>query len=96
MNDTLKQINRSGFPFQLAVEHEIRVTESKHHWDVASREHPWTNEGQTGFIDLVLQYNEIRTARLVIECKRIKAEDARQLKWVFLQSSETSSRLLKN
>jgi len=41
---TLKQINKSGFPFQLRVEHEIRMTEQQHGWSVASREHPWNGE----------------------------------------------------
>jgi len=31
-----KQINKSGFPFQLRVEHEIRSTQADHHWSVAS------------------------------------------------------------
>ena len=84
---TLKQINKSGFPFQLRVEHEIRATEQMHNWSVASREHPWTSAGMaaaSGFIDIVLKHNQFSTFRLVIECKRIKADDARQLRWVFL------------
>lgn len=85
-DDTLKQINKSGFPFQLKVEHEIRRTHSEHHWSVASHEHPWTSADNeaSGFIDIVLQHDQFVTFRLVIECKRIKADDARQLRWVFL------------
>ena len=84
--ETLKQINKSGFPFQLKVEHEIRRTQSEHNWLVASQAHPWTSaDGDaSGFIDLVLKHDQISTFRLVIECKRIKADDARQLRWVFL------------
>jgi hypothetical protein len=84
--DTLKQINKSGFPFQLRVEHEIRTTQQEHNWSVASREHPWASADKTasGFIDIVLKHNQFSTFRLVIECKRIKADDARQLRWVFL------------
>lgn len=37
-NGALKQVNRSGFPFQLKVEHEVRSSEQSHHWSVASRE----------------------------------------------------------
>ena len=81
----LKQVNRSGYPFQLKVEYDIRSSEKNHHWSVASREHPWTSpEGKSGFIDLVLKHNEYSTFRLVIECKRVKADDARQLRWLFL------------
>lgn len=84
--DILKQINKSGFPFQLRVEHEIRLTQQEHNWSVASREHPWTSADKlaSGFIDIVLKHNKFQTFRLVIECKRIKADDARQLRWVFL------------
>jgi hypothetical protein len=84
--ETLRQVNRSGFPFQLRVEHEITDTVSQHNWEVASREHPWVNNAgaQSGYIDLVLKHLQFSTFRLVIECKRIKANDARQLRWVFL------------
>ncbi len=82
--DTLKQINRSGFPFQLKVEHDIRATEGTHHWSVATREHAWDTDGKSGFIDLVLKHKQVSTFRLVIECKRVKADDARQLQWLFL------------
>jgi hypothetical protein len=84
--DTLKQINKSGFPFQLRIEHEVRLTNKEHNWSVASREHPWASadNAASGFIDLVLKHDQFSTFRLVIECKRIKADDARQLRWVFL------------
>jgi hypothetical protein len=90
--DTLKQINKSGFPFQLRVEHEIRLTQQAHNWSVASREHPWTSadNSSSGFIDIVLKHNQFSTFRLVIECKRIKADDARQLRWVFLLPDKES------
>jgi hypothetical protein len=80
--NALKQVNRSGFPFQLKVEHDIRATEQRHKWSVASREHPWTSpEGNSGFIDIVLKSSG---ACLVIECKRVRADDASQLQWLFL------------
>lgn len=83
--DALRQINKSGFPFQLRVEHQIRITTDEHNWLVASREHPWTNgDNGAGFIDIVLRHRQSPTFRLVMECKRIKADDARQLRWVFL------------
>ncbi len=84
--DVLKQINKSGFPFQLRVMDQIRQTADQHGWRISSYEHPWTDESsQTGgFIDIVLEHSRIVTARLVIECKRVKADDQRQLRWVFL------------
>lgn len=85
-DDGLSQINRSGFPFQLRVEDEIRATRSVHQWSVASREHAWASPGTSasGFIDLVLRHDQFSTFRLVLECKRNRANDARQLRWVFL------------
>jgi hypothetical protein len=84
--ETLKQLNRSGFPFQLRIEQEIQSTKSQHRWQVATREHPWpkSNHDSSGFIDLVLRHEEFKGDRLVIECKRIKGDDARQLQWLFL------------
>ena len=85
-DDSLKQINRSGFPFQLRVEQEVTATNHTHHWSVESREHAWTNpeDGRSGFIDIVLKHEQYTTFRLVTECKRIKADDNRQLRWLFL------------
>ena len=81
-DEALKQLNRSGFPFQLKVEHDVRESSRKGHaWEVASREHPWSTTESSGFIDIVLQQS---TFRLAIECKRVKADDARQLRWLFL------------
>jgi hypothetical protein len=84
--DPLSQLNRSGFPFQLRVEHEILNTQQEHGWSVLSREHAWANPdtGASGFIDLVLEHNQYPTFRLVLECKRNRAEDARLLRWLFL------------
>lgn len=85
-DETLKHIWKSGFPFQLRVEDEVRSTHSTHGWSIATREHPWTNAEteSSGFIDLVLQHDQFVTYRMVIECKRVKADDKRQLQWVFL------------
>jgi hypothetical protein len=79
-------INRSGFPFQIAVEHAVRDTESKHGWQVLFPEFPWSK----GFIDLVLhRQNLIAT----IECKRVESQT-----WIFLveqgaSNNETRCRL---
>jgi hypothetical protein len=85
-DEVLRQISRSGFPFQLRVEDEIRTTSSEHGWNVASREHPWRSPDgdSSGFIDIVLRHEQFNTFRLVIECKRVKADDSRQLRWLFL------------
>ncbi len=82
----LKQLNRSGYPFQLKVESEIKLTSNKHGWNVVSREHPWTSEDgqESGFIDLVLKHSQSYTFSLVIECKRMKSDNAQQLQWIFL------------
>jgi hypothetical protein len=84
--EIFKQVARSGFPFQLKVEDEIRSTFDKHRWSVESREHPWVHPelGSSGFIDIVLKHEHYSTCRLILECKRIKADDARQLRWIFL------------
>lgn len=85
-DETLKHIWKSGFPFQLRVEDEVRSTRSTHNWSIATREHPWTNKEteSSGFIDLVLSHDLFVTYRMVIECKRVKADDRRQLQWLFL------------
>lgn len=70
--DTLKQINRSGFPFQLRVENEIRSSQNAHGWSVASHEHPWAAYDESGFIDIVVEHDQFVTFRVVIECKRIR------------------------
>lgn len=90
-NEVLKQINRSGFPFQLRVMDHIRQTNAQHGWEIQSYEHPWGNpeSGNSGFIDIVLEHRQLRTARLVVECKRVKADDKRQLRWVFLIPEKT-------
>jgi len=65
-------MNKSGFPFQLAVEHLVRVSENQHDWAVVATEFPW----EDGFVDLVLR----RGPMLIIgECKRATEE-----KWIFL------------
>jgi hypothetical protein len=85
-NVSFKQLNRSGFPFQLRVEEEVRASSDIHHWSIASREHPWTNpeSGVSGFVDIVLKHDQFVTFRLVVECKRMRSNDERQLYWFFL------------
>jgi hypothetical protein len=90
-DEILKQFNRSGYGFQLRVEHEVNDTFQEHGWTVASREQPWAvPDGASGFIDLVLTHHHFTTCRLVVECKRIRADDARQLNWLFLLPGDTA------
>ena len=78
-----KQVNASGFPFQLRVEHEIRASYDKHGWLPLAQEHRWVNtmSGTEGFIDLVLEKTipPYLFWYMVIECKRIRGGS-----WVFL------------
>lgn len=64
-------VNSSGYPFQLAIEDEIKRTRQIHRWEILSREHPWQNkkDGSEGFIDLIIGKG---VYRIVIECKRLK------------------------
>jgi hypothetical protein len=91
-DDALQQTARSGFPFQLRVDEEVRSTHKAHGWSVASREHPWVHpeSGASGFIDIVLRHDHFSTFRMVIECKRMKADDARQLRWIFLEPDKSA------
>jgi len=82
--EILKQLNRSGYPFQLRVEQEVIATSQDHWWLLAGREQPWSiSDGGSGFIDIVLAHSHFTTYRLVLECKRVKADDERQLNWIF-------------
>ena len=54
--EILKQLNKSGYPFQLRVEQEVVATYQDHGWLLAGREQPWsTPDGGSGFIDIVLR-----------------------------------------
>jgi hypothetical protein len=68
-NEIKSLLDSSGFPFQLAVEHNIKSTKGQHGFDVLLTEHPWTDpvSGEVGFIDLVM---ELGSTRIVVECKR--------------------------
>ena len=81
LNEKLRdQVNRSGFPLQIAIEHAISSSGGVNGWQVYSREHSWKNEasGTNGFIDLVL-IDQYRTSMMVIECKRVQNSH-----WIFL------------
>lgn len=83
----LSLINKSGFPYQLRIEHEIRTTRSEHRWSIASHEHPWqipVGGGADGYIDLVLEHDRDTANRLVIECKRVAPRNGHPVQWLFL------------
>lgn len=76
----LEQVNRSGFPLQLAVEHAVNNHTGNNGWKVYSQEHSWKNSSTntSGFIDLVL-IDKFKTSMMVVECKRVQ-----NTHWIFL------------
>jgi hypothetical protein len=78
-----KNLNSSGFPFQIAVENAISNLNG---WDIMRREYPWQNSetGQNGYIDLIAEKDFIR---LIIECKRVRDSE-----WIFLCSPKNLNR----
>lgn len=79
-------LNASGYPFQMAVEAEIRRTQDKHGWKIRSHEHPWiSGSNEEGFIDIVIEkvFEQHVIAQAVIECRRRKDPA-----WVFPISTE--------
>ncbi len=70
----LKQVNMSGFPFQLGVQDLVEKTLDEHRWGVLPPEHPWKNSEthRVGYIDIVLERPmQGYDAYAIIECKRI-------------------------
>lgn len=91
-NSTFRnQVNASGFPFQLRVEHEVVNTYDSHKWRPIARERRWINKdsGAEGFIDLVLENaNHFSNPRyMVIECKRVRGGS-----WIFLTPRDYSQK----
>lgn len=82
--DALKTVNDFGFPLQIAVGHQVKATTARHGWTIRYTEHSWVNrlDGQSGFIDLVLQ--DSHSSTLVVECKRTKAT------WLFMNADGVS------
>jgi len=80
--DLLAEVNRSGFPLQLGVEHLIRSRGGQSNWEVRYREHRWQHRSNNeGFIDLVLTQLQ-GVCELVLECKRVQ-----ETEWLFLKSA---------
>jgi len=78
----LEQVNRSGFPLQLAVEHAVNNHNGHNEWKVYSQEHSWKNASTntSGFIDLIL-IDQHQTSMMVVECKRVQ-----NTHWIFLSN----------
>jgi hypothetical protein len=76
--ELLRVINGSGFPLQIALQNAVESSGIA--WKVSHREHAWSNQsdGQSGFIDLVVQANETLDS-VVVECKRVQ-----NASWLFL------------
>ena len=88
--DYLAEVNRSGFPLQLGVEHLIRSWPSQCNWEVRYHEHRWKHptSNNNGFIDLVL--TQLRgVCELVIECKRVQ-----NAAWLFLKRAQAEATTL--
>lgn len=91
----VEQVNRSGFPFQLAVDHAVRTSQQTHGWSVVATELPWEASGSAsdrrkGFVDLVLRKGGLN---LVVECKRLSKQT-----WAFLlpSANQATSRVRAN
>ena len=79
--DLEKEVNRSGFPLQIAIETLIGRNRKQNDWRVIYSEHAWANEkGESGFIDLILELDGGAYV-LIIECKRVL-----DTTWIFLNS----------
>jgi hypothetical protein len=85
---TLRTLNESGFPLQVAIHRQVDVTTQLYGWKVLYSEHAWNSpaEARAGFLDLVIE-NRHGTSLMAIECKR-----PRDAEWVFLRSEGTAKR----
>lgn len=72
-NTLIKQVNSSGFPFQIAVADLAKKTFHKHYWKVLASEQAWQNPvtGKFGYIDIVL-HQRFKQIFMVMECKRMR------------------------
>jgi len=79
----IQAVDKSGFPFQLAVERELKKLGRTHSWPVVATEVPVRD----AFADIVLQ----RPGLLgVIECKRVEEE-----RWHFLVPKGASANVAR-
>jgi len=73
-------VNKSGFPLQIGLAHQINARLDIHGWRVLYKERPWKNNDTNagGFIDLVL-VDKYGTSVMVVECKKVQNSN-----WIFL------------
>ena len=85
--ESLKYVNQSGFPLQIAIERLFEDELAGGDWCVSHSEHAWANRRnqQSGFIDLVI-CNRAQTIFLVVECKRRLSTS-----WLFMHSDGTAN-----
>jgi hypothetical protein len=65
----LSAVNRSGYPLQVAIAHAVKAGGSSHGWRVLYEEQSWRQGDREGFVDIVLEHDNLQVV-LVIECKR--------------------------
>lgn len=86
-------VNSSGFPLQIAIQHQVDEMYNRHGFKTIFSEHSWKNEetSESGFIDLILG-NSVGTLYMTLECKRVK-----DTSWIFLidQRSKATRRHAK-
>lgn len=67
-----KLVDRSGYPFNMAVAETIRRSQNRQSWRVEAEEIPWSRMRESGFIDLAI----VRDRAIgVIECKKVNNDD---------------------
>jgi hypothetical protein len=78
-------VNASGFPLQIAIQHQVDEMHSSHGFKTIFSEHSWKNEetAESGFIDLVLGASA-GTLYMIVECKRV-----RDTSWIFMRDQRT-------
>lgn len=79
----VKAVDRSGFPFQLAVERDLRSLGQRHGWHVIATEVPLGNT----FAYIVLRRENCLAA---VECKRVDGE-----RWQFLVPTGASNNVVR-
>lgn len=78
--DQLDSVNRSGYPLQVAIARAVEARRKEHGWRVLYEEHSWKSPQGEGFIDIVLEHDNMQVV-LLIECKRIQNKE-----WILLPS----------
>lgn len=79
---SLRVLNDSGYPLQIAVHGAIDAAVEDHGWKVLYAEHQWRtrDDSRSGFADLVVS-DRNRSVFAVLECKRV-----RDVEWLLFHS----------